>query len=192
MPGGVPLGSRQRGIRSDVGKLFLTDCRSGSTSFDAVMNGAGQQARPAKPEEIAMRVMVLVKSNDETDAGRLPSTEELAAMGKFNEELVQAGVMLAGEGLHSSAKGKRVQFSPEGTTVLDGPFTETKELIAGFWIWQVTSIEEAVQWTKRAPFEDTTIEIRQVFEAEDFGDAMTPDLRTSEEDLRNEVAARQQ
>ena len=134
-----------------------------------------------------MRVMVIVKASKESEAGILPSTELLTAMGKFNEELVKAGVMLAGEGLQSSAKGKRVRFSGTKRTVVDGPFSETKELIAGFWLWQVRSMEEAVEWVKRCPNPmegDSEIEIRQVFEADDFGEALTPELREAEERLR--------
>jgi hypothetical protein len=132
-----------------------------------------------------MRVLVLVKGNEETEAGRLPTTEELAEMGAFNEELAKAGVILAAEGLHASAKGKRVRFADEGTSVIDGPFAEAKELVAGFWIWQVSSMDEAVEWLKRAPFRDTDVEIRPVFEAEDFGDNFTPELREQEERIRN-------
>lgn len=128
-----------------------------------------------------MRVMVIVKASRESEAGALPSTEMLAAMGKFNEELVKAGVMLAGEGLQASSKGKRVRFDGSKRTVIDGPFAETKELIAGFWLWQVRSMDEAVEWLKRAPFEDgDEVEIRQVFEAEDFGENFTPELRDQE------------
>jgi len=134
-----------------------------------------------------MRVMVIVKASKESEAGILPSTEMLTAMGKFNEELVKAGVMLAGEGLQSSAKGKRVKFSGTKRTVVDGPFSETKELIAGFWLWQVRSMEEAVEWVKRCPNPmegESEIEIRQVFEADDFGESLTPELREAEERLR--------
>jgi len=128
-----------------------------------------------------MRVMVIVKASRESEAGELPSTEMLAAMGKFNEELVKAGVMLAGEGLQASSKGKRIRFDGSKRTVIDGPFAETKELIAGFWLWQVRSMDEAVEWLKRAPFEDgAEVEIRQVFEAEDFGENFTPELREQE------------
>ena len=135
-----------------------------------------------------MRVMVIVKANKDSEAGILPSTDILAAMGKYNEELVKAGVMLAGEGLQASSKGKRVRFSGAKPTVIDGPFTETKELIAGFWLWQVRSMEEAVEWLKRSPFGGgTEIEIRQVFEAEDFGAQLTPELREREERLRQQV-----
>src|SRR2546423_428777 len=128
-----------------------------------------------------MRFMVLVKANKDSEAGVLPTEKELADMGKFNEELVKAGVMLAGEGLQSSSKGARVKFSKGKRTVTDGPFAETKELVAGFWLWQVRSREEAIEWLKRAPFEDAEVEIRQIFEAADFGAAFTPELRQQEE-----------
>ena len=135
-----------------------------------------------------MRVMVIVKANKDSEAGILPSTEILAAMGKYNEELVKAGVMLAGEGLHASSKGKRVRFSGKTRTVIDGPFTETKELIAGFWLWQVRSMDEAVEWLKRSPFDGgIEIELRQVFEPEDFGAQLTPELKEREERLRQQV-----
>jgi hypothetical protein len=145
-----------------------------------------------------MRFMVLMKANEETEAGVMPSTEILAAMGKFNEELVKAGVMLAGEGLHPTSKGARIRFADGNATVTDGPFTEAKELIAGFWIIQVKSKEEAIEWMKRMPApgpgegEGASIEIRQVFEADDFGDAFTPELREQEERLRAQSEARQQ
>ena len=139
-----------------------------------------------------MRVMVIVKANADSEAGRLPSEQELAAMGKFNEELAKAGIMLAGEGLHASSHGKRVRFSGKQRTVLDGPFAETKELVAGFWIWQVRSMDEAVEWLKRAPFEaGAEVELRQVFEAADFGEAFTPELREREEKVRAEVERQQ-
>ncbi len=138
-----------------------------------------------------MKFMVIVKASKESEAGVMPSREILTAMGKYNEELVKAGVMLAGEGLHPTSKGKRVKFSGGKHTVTDGPFTETKELIAGFWLWQVRSMEEAVEWLKRAPFDGgTEIELRQIFEAEDFGAELTPELREREERLRKQVAAR--
>jgi hypothetical protein len=131
--------------------------------------------------------MVMVKADDRSEAGTLPTTEELSEMGAFNEELVKAGIMLAGEGLQASAKGKRVRFDDSGTSVIDGPFAEAKELIAGFWVWQVSSMDEAVEWLKRAPFRGTEVEIRQVFEAEDFGDNFTPELREAEERLRQQT-----
>jgi hypothetical protein len=134
-----------------------------------------------------MRFMVIVKANKDSEAGVMPNKEMLTAMGKFNEELANAGVMLAGEGLHPSSKGVRVKFSGGTKSVIDGPFAETKELIAGFWLWQVKSLEEAIEWLKRAPFEDTEVEIRQVFEAADFGDEFTPELREQEE-LRAQAA----
>jgi len=132
--------------------------------------------------------MVMIKGNEETEAGVLPDEVILTAMGKFNEDLVKAGVMLAGEGLQASSKGARVKFSRSGKTVLDGPFTETKELVAGFWLWQVKSLDEAIEWVKRGPFEDTEIEVRQVFEADDFGEAFTPELRAAEERLRAQAS----
>ena len=136
-----------------------------------------------------MRVLVFVKANGDSEAGVMPSTELLAEMGKYNEELVKAGVMLAGEGLHPSSKGKRVRFSGAQRTVIDGPFTETKELIAGYWVWQVRSMDEAVEWLKRAPFDGgAEIEIRPVFEPEDFGDAFTPELREAEGRLGAQIA----
>jgi hypothetical protein len=140
-----------------------------------------------------MRVMVLVKASAESEAGEMPSTELLEEMGRYNEELAKAGVMLAGEGLHPSSKGARVRFAGKGkdTTVIDGPFTEAKELIAGFWLWQVSSLDEAIEWVRRAPFEDTDIEIRPVFETDDFGDELTPELREQEERLRAQTAERQ-
>ena len=137
-----------------------------------------------------MRFMVIVKADKNSEAGVLPTQDLLAKMGKFNEELVKAGVMLAGEGLQASSKGARVRFSGNKKTVIDGPFSETKELIAGFWLWQLRSREEAIEWLKRAPFEDTEVEIRQVFEAEDFGAEFTPELREQEERLREKISAK--
>jgi hypothetical protein len=138
-----------------------------------------------------MRFMVIVKADKNSEAGVMPSREILTAMGKFNEELVKAGVMLAGEGLHPTSKGKRVRFSGGKHTIIDGPFTESKELIAGFWLWQVSSMEEAIEWLKRSPFDGgTEIEIRQVFEADDFGAELTPELREQEARLREQAAAR--
>ena len=134
-----------------------------------------------------MKVMVIVKGDAKYEAGAIPSTKLLAEMGKFNEELVKAGVMLAGEGLVPSSKGARVQFSGGKTSVIDGPFAESKELVAGFWVWQVRSMDEAIAWLKRAPFEDTVVEIRRVSEPEDFGDQLTPELRANEANLRAKI-----
>ena len=139
-----------------------------------------------------MRVMVMVKATAESEAGQLPSTELLEAMGKYNEELAKAGIMLAGEGLQPSSKGARVRFKGSHRSVVDGPFAETKELIAGFWLWEVRSMEEAVEWVKRCPNpmeSDSAIEIRQVFEADDFGENLTPELREAEERLRAQLEA---
>jgi len=139
-----------------------------------------------------MRIMVIVKANKDSEAGILPSKEMLTAMGKFNEELVKAGMLLAADGLHPSSRGKRVRFSGGKKTVIDGPFAETKELVAGFWIWQVKSMEEAVEWVRRCPDpmpgEESEIEIRRIFEAEDFGKEFSPELRAQEERLRAESA----
>jgi hypothetical protein len=137
-----------------------------------------------------MRVMVLVKASKESEAGVLPDEKILTEMGKFNEELVNAGIMTAGEGLHPSAKGARVKFSGGTPTVTDGPFSETKELVAGFWLWQVKSMDEAIAWLKKAPFGGgTEVEIRPLFEAEDFGENFTPELRDQEERLREKIAS---
>ena len=139
-----------------------------------------------------MRVMVIVKANKDSEAGVMPSEKLLTEMGKYNEELVNAGIMLAGDGLHPSSKGKRVKFSGGKPTVTDGPFAETKELIAGYWLWQVKSMDEAVQWLKRAPFGGgEEVEIRPVFEADDFGKEFTPELRAQEERLRAQLNAKQ-
>jgi hypothetical protein len=139
-----------------------------------------------------MRFMVLVKADEESEAGVMPSEELLAEMGKYNEELVKAGVMLAGEGLHPTSKGARVRFSGKERTVIDGPFTETKELLAGFWLIQAKSMDEAIEWVKRAPFDGgTEIEIRPVFEADDFGEEFTPELREQEERIRAQAAQNQ-
>lgn len=141
-----------------------------------------------------MRVMVFVKANKESEAGVMPSEQLLTEMGKFNEELVKAGVMLAGEGLHPSSKGARVRFSGTNRSVIDGPFAETKELVAGFWIWKVKSLEEAIEWVKKCPNptgEESMIEIRPIFEAEDFGAELTPELREQETRLRSEMAAKE-
>ena len=138
-----------------------------------------------------MRFMVIVKANKDSEAGVMPTQQMLTEMGNYNEELVKAGVMLAGEGLHPSSKGARVRFSGKQRTVIDGPFSETKELVAGFWLWQVSSMEEAIEWVRRCPNPmpgDSEIEIRRVFEAEDFGESFTPELREQEEQLRRHIA----
>ena len=140
-----------------------------------------------------MRFMVLVKATKDSEAGKMPDEKLLAEMGKYNEELVKAGIMLAGEGLHPSSRGVRVRFSGAKRTVVDGPFTETKELVAGFWIWQVKSKEEAIEWLKRCPNPmpgDSEIEVRQIFEAEDFGEALTPELREQDERLRQKLESK--
>jgi hypothetical protein len=135
-----------------------------------------------------MRVMVLVPASEDSEKGVMPDEKGLTEMGKYNEELVKAGVMLAGDGLHPTSKAARVRFSGSERTVIDGPFTESKELIAGYWLWQVRDMDEAIEWIKRAPFDGgTEIELRPVFEAEDFGEAYTPELREQEERLRAQV-----
>ncbi len=140
-----------------------------------------------------MRVMVIVKASKDSEAGIMPTTKLLTDMGKFNEELVKAGIMLAGDGLQPSSKGKRVRFLGEKRTVIDGPFSETKELIAGYWLWQVRSMEEAIEWVKRCPSPhagEAEIEVRQVFEADDFGPEFTPELREQEDRVRSQAAAK--
>jgi hypothetical protein len=142
-----------------------------------------------------MKVMVIVKATKNSEAGEMPGEQLLAEMGKYNEELVKAGIMLAGEGLHPSSKGKRIRFSGGKRTVVDGPFAETKELVAGFWLWQVRSLEEAVEWARRCPDpmpgEEAELEIRPIFEADDFGEEFTPELRAQEERLRREIDRQQ-
>lgn len=136
-----------------------------------------------------MKVIVIVKASKESEAGVMPSTKQLEEMGNYNKQLVDAGIMLAGEGLEASSKGKRIRFSGQTKTVIDGPFAETKELIAGFWLWKIKSMEEAVEWLKRAPFDDAVVEIRRVFEAEDFGENLTPELKAQEARLRQKASA---
>jgi len=161
-------------------------CRSPPRLFDNPMNRRDERAN--HQGEAAMRVIVFVKANKESEAGQMPDAKILTDMSKYNEELVNAGIMKAGEGLHPSSKGKRVRFSGADRTVIDGPFAETKELIAGFWIWSVKSMDEAVQWLKRAPFDGgTEVEIRPIFEAEDFGAELTPETRAREERLREQI-----
>ncbi|HEX6808907.1 MAG TPA: YciI family protein [Gemmatimonadaceae bacterium] len=138
-----------------------------------------------------MRFMIIVKANADSEAGKLPSAQDLTDMMKFNEELAKAGIMLAGEGLQASSKGARIRFGQGKPKVLDGPFAETKELIAGFWIWNVRSKEEAIEWLKRAPFKEGEVEIRQVFENEDFGSNLTPETKAREERVRAEIANQQ-
>ncbi len=138
-----------------------------------------------------MRVMILVKATPESEAGKMPPPEVFEEMGRFNDELMKAGVLLAGEGLHPSSKGARITFDGDKKTVVDGPFAETKELVAGFWMLQVKSLDEAVEWIKRSPFREGTVEIRQVFEAEDFGDALPKEVREAEERMREQLADRQ-
>jgi hypothetical protein len=135
--------------------------------------------------------MVLVKANADSEAGVMPTEALLSEMGKYNEELVNAGVMVSGEGLHPTSRAKRVRFNGKERTVIDGPFTETKELVAGFWVWQVKDMDDAVEWLKRAPFQGEELEIRPIFEAEDFGEALTPELREREERLRQRTGAQQ-
>src|SRR5258705_1567539 len=169
-------------------------CRSCRLTFDVRDREHGSkdvQLQPKRKGETPMRCMVIVKASKDSEAGILPSTELLTNMGKFNEELVKAGVMLAGEGLQPSSKGKRITFTGAKPTITDGPFAETKELIAGFWLWQVRSMEEAVEWLKRSPFgPGDEVEIRPVFEAEDFGPQMTPELKEQEERLRDKISAK--
>jgi len=170
-------------------------CRSHGRSFDVEVEPGTEPDATVREARLPtngddMRFMVIVKANKESEAGELPSEKMLAEMGKFNEELVKAGVMLAGEGLQPSSKGARVKFGRGKQTVVDGPFAETKELVAGFWLWQVKSREEAIEWLKRAPFEDTEVEIRQVFETPDFA-ASDPSgkLMKKEEELRKKIDA---
>src|SRR6184192_3770663 len=138
-----------------------------------------------------MKFMILLKADKNSEAGALPDEKLLTEMGKYNEELAKAGVMLAGEGLHPTSKGARVKFAAGKTSVIDGPFAETKELVAGFWLWKCKSLDEAIEWLKRAPFEETEVEIRQLFEAEDFGAEFTPELREQEARIREQVTAQE-
>jgi hypothetical protein len=166
-----------------------------AADVDSHAAGSSCKQKPAirrvhHPKEMTMRFMVLVKATPDSEAGVMPSEEMLTAMGNYNDELVKAGVMLAGEGLHPSSKGARIRFSGDKRTVVDGPFAETKELVAGFWLWQVKSKEEAIEWLKRCPNPmpgDSEIELRQVFEMEDFGAEYTPALREQEERQRTEL-----
>ncbi|ASC73522.1 hypothetical protein XM38_044890 [Halomicronema hongdechloris C2206] len=175
-------------VKQDPERRFLEKRLQelGRTDASPLPNGLILK-NPYELGDFTMKVMVLVKATADSEAGVMPTEEILTAMGQFNEELVKAGVMLAGEGLHPSSKGVRVQCSGKHRTIIDGPFTETKELIAGFWIWQVQSMAEAIDWIKRSPFQDGEIELRPVFEADDFGDAFTPELRAQEDRLRAEM-----
>jgi hypothetical protein len=170
-------------------------CRFPRAPFDeGVGRGSlGRDDRPARSqtEETAMRFMVIVKASEDSEAGVMPTEQELTEMGAFNQELVRAGVMVAGEGLQPSSQGARVRYDADGaTTVVDGPFAETKELIAGFWILEVSSREEVLEWVKKAPFRSGEVEVRQVFAADDFGDAFTPELRAQEAEMRAASEAR--
>jgi hypothetical protein len=157
---------------------------------DQSVEGAARSG-PVKKGDTTMRVMVIVKASKESEAGQMPSEQLLRDMGNYNEQLVKAGIMLAGEGLHPTSKGKRVRFSGANRTVIDGPFAETKELIAGYWLWKVKSMDEAINWLKRAPFDGgTELEIRPIFEADDFGKEFTPELRAQEDRLRAEMASK--
>src|ERR1044071_8728080 len=177
-------------------KKFSRPCRTVARPFVVYVErgfeaGSRVKDRITFKERDAMRVMVIIKANAVSEAGVLPGEKLLTEMGKFNEELVKAGVMLAGEGLRPSSQGKRVRFSGANRTVIDGPFAETKELIAGFWLWKVKSMDEAIEWLKRAPFDGgTELEIRPIFEAEDFGKEFTPELRAQEDRLRAEIASK--
>ena len=139
-----------------------------------------------------MKVMAIVKATQKSEAGVMPTTEELTEMGRFNQELLDAGVMLSGEGLHPTSKGVRISFNGEDRTITDGPFAETKELIAGFWMWEVDSMESAIEWARKSPFQEGELELRRVFEADDFGEEFTPELREQEEKLAEELARRQE
>jgi hypothetical protein len=173
-------------------KIFIHPVDYAALSSSHVQDPGNTGSLPYRSEEYDMRVMVLVKANPDSEAGVMPSEQMLTEMGRFNEELVKAGVMLAGDGLHPTSKGVRVKFSGNDRKVIDGPFTETKELLSGYWLWQVRSLDEAIEWIKRAPFDGgEEIELRPVFEAEDFGAEFTPELREQEERLREQIATRQ-
>jgi hypothetical protein len=174
-------------------RVSLIDIGRVSIAGDPVRPVCREPGGPASftTGDTLMRVMVIVKASKESEAGQMPSEQLLREMGNYNEQLVNAGIMLAGEGLHPTSRGKRVRFSGANRTVVDGPFAETKELIAGYWIWRVKSMDEAVEWLKRAPFDGgTELEIRPIFEAEDFGKEFTPELRAQEDRLRSQIADR--
>ena len=174
----------QRGLAADLNKK-----KSRAVSISASLVRRAGRNHPIHHKETQMRFMVLVPGSPESEAGEMPSTEALGAMTKYNEELVKSGVMLAGEGLHPTSRGAKVRFDGSERTVIDGPFTEAKELVAGYWVWECTSREEAIEWLKRAPFDGgVEIELRQIFEAEDFGEQLTPELREANERLREQAA----
>jgi hypothetical protein len=189
-----PVERPSRGTRRAPVSIWQAGVRRLSETGSAVAASRGEPESPSRTKDKrrqTMRFMVIVKANQESEAGVMPDTKILAAMGKYNEELVKNGIMLAGEGLHPTSKGKRVKFSGSQRTVTDGPFAETKELIAGYWLWKAASMDEALEWLKKAPFDGgTEIEIRQVFEAEDFGAELTPELRQQEEALRAQIASK--
>jgi hypothetical protein len=195
------VNGRGLGVATALWKVVTAACRFTPWPIDAMMGAWVPRSRSAEgsaraqhqEEGKSMRVMVMVKATSESEAGVMPSEQLLTEMGKCNEELVKAGIMLAGEGLHPSSRGKRVKFDGARRSVVDGPFAETKELVAGFWIWQVKSMDEAVEWVKRCPNPmpgESEIEIRPLFEAEDFGAEFTPELREQEDRLRAEIEAR--
>jgi hypothetical protein len=181
MPGILPVAIQER----TFGFASCGNCRFSLSPFDISLQA--KRRRILTKETIRMRVMVIVKANEDTEAGVMPSEQLLAEMGNYNEELVKAGIMLSGDGLHPSSKGARVQFSGTKRAVIDGPFAETKELIAGFWIWRVSSLQEAIEWAKRCPNPtgaESVLELRPVFETEDFGEEFTPELRAQEDRIR--------
>jgi hypothetical protein len=174
----------QRGPAADVDQKISARCRFRSASFDVQV-----ETTPFTTRRHQMRFMVLVPGSPESEAGEMPSTEILGAMTKYNEELVKSGVMLAGEGLHPTSRGAKVRFNGGERTVIDGPFTEAKEIVAGYWVWECASRDEAIEWLKRAPFDGgVEIELRQIFEADDFGEQLTPELREANERLREQTA----
>jgi hypothetical protein len=196
--GGVPACSRcvaREAGDHRIGTLWQSTLKGSQPFRKKINREMSIPFLPIRPEgrvtkgDEPMRVMVMVKANADTEAGVMPTEQELTEMGQFNEELVKAGLMQAGEGLHPSSKGKRVRFTGKQPSVIDGPFAETKELVAGFWIWKVKSMDEAVEWLKRAPFRDMELEVRPIFETEDFGAELTPELRAQEDRLREQVEA---
>jgi hypothetical protein len=174
----------RRGLAADV-----TQGKSGAMSISSDLVRRAGRTHHTYHKETPMRFMVLVPGSPESEAGEMPSTEALGAMTKYNEELVKSGVMLAGEGLHPTSRGAKIRFNGSERTVIDGPFTEAKEIVAGYWVWECASRDEAIEWLKRAPFDGgVEIELRQIFEAEDFGEQLTPELREANERLRERAA----